>query len=241
MKKFFIATLLSCLSMSCSVSYAQPDLYAGLGGGVNIFTPKRKVIDTIVTSPPTNLPPATKFNQDNGIGANLSAFVGVKEFYNQFAVAGELGVGINSGDAEAKIYNYAQLPNTAISRIKNKGNITISVLPGYYINNNTEGFFRIGFSRGRFEAKSSAQTGGDLIATGRSTKWLSGYVVGAGMETAVTPCINVRFEYDYSQYQSFSQTSRLPSSINLNTDIINSSITPRNHLVTLNVVFHNFM
>jgi opacity protein-like surface antigen len=240
MKKFFIAALLSCFSMS-SVSYAQPDLYAGIGGGVNIFTPKRKVVDVIDITPPIDVPPATKFNQDSGVGANLSVFVGVKESYNQFSLAGELSAGINSGDAEAKIYNYAQLPNTAISRIKNKGNFTASVLPGYYINNNTEGFLRLGFSRGRFEAKSSAQTGGDLIATGRATRWLSGYVFGAGMETKITPCISLRLEYDYSQYQSFSQTSQIPSPINLNNDIITSTITPRNHLVTLNVVFHNFM
>ena len=240
MKNFFIATttLLTCLSISNS-SYADLDLYAGLGGGLNIFTPKRKVVDTI--NPPAS-PITTKYNDDSGLGANLTIFAGVKEkFFNAYTLAGELSGSLSSTQAEAKIYKYAQLNNNAVSRITNKGNFTVSLLPGYYINQTTEGFLRLGLSRGRFEAKSSAQSGGDLIATGDTSRWLSGYVLGAGLETAITPCIKARAEYDYSKYRSFSQSSVLPDTINPNLDLIQSTVTPRNHAVTLSVVFYNFM
>lgn len=236
MKK--LLALSAALFVHLNISYAYTELYGGIGAGLNQFMPERRVDDTIVLDPPLPFPTTSSYNQDSTTGGNLAAFIGLKEKIDQLALALELKGNWSSAETEAKTTNYFNNNVTAVARVREYGNISISLLPGVYLNNKTEIFLTGGYIRGKFEAKSAGDTGGNLIATGQTSRWLSGFVIGGGLETSLSPCINARLEYNYKRYQNIKQNSVLPPEINFNQDVIQSKVTPQDHLVLLSVIFH---
>ena len=234
-RKFLVIT---ALLTHLGIVHAQTEIYGGVGAGLNQFMPERNVDDTIVLDLPLAFPTTSTKSQDGTTGADLSAFLGVKQHINQAAIAVELSGNLSSAQTETKSYDYNNNNVTAIARIRERGNVSLSVLPGFYMNNKTEAYLRVGFQRGSFDVKSAGDTGGNLIATGSTSRWLSGYALGLGVETCVVPYMSARFEYTYSGYQSVSQSSVLPPEISLNTDQIHSKVTPHDHLVMLSFVFH---
>jgi len=230
--------MVSALLMQLGSSYAQTIGYGGVGAGVSVFTPERDVSDTILFDPPLPFPTSYTHNQDGGAGAAVSAFLGLKQHINVFGIAVELGGKLSSAEAKGKINNYAFNNVTAESIIREQGSVNLSVLPSIDINRHANIFLRAGIARGHYELKSNADTGGNLIATGKTTEWVNGFIVGGGLETMITCSMSMRFEYDYSRYHSITQRSVLPPDININSDIILSKVRPQDHTLMVSFILN---
>src|SRR3990167_9975642 len=62
---------------------------------------------------------------------------------------------------------------------------SLSLIPGMLITEDTMGFLRLGIGVGKLKA---------------SARWLTGYVLGAGVDVPLSPSWDIRFEYDYTLY-----------------------------------------
>lgn len=69
----------------------------------------------------------------------------------------------------------------------------VDAIPGYMLSDNTMAYGRVGFERGKFEAKDST---GAKASDNRN-----GLRVGLGLQTKVADQIAVRGEYDYTRFQ----------------------------------------
>lgn len=225
------ATVLISTSSFAGIGSAL-ELYGGVSGGADYFTPKREV--TQITA---GLPSIKYKNTDNKIGAVGNVFLGIVYQAEQGGLALELADQVTGAETEAKIENY--LNNQGIiasANIKHLNTASISLVPNIRMTQTTNLFLRGGFAKGQFRVESGDDTGGNLIATGSRQVWRNGYIAGIGMETCVSPSISVRLEYDYAQFQSISASSTLP--IIYLGDTINSKVTPRDSVAMLSIVFH---
>lgn len=74
----------------------------------------------------------------------------------------------------------------------------MSVIPGVMISQNTMAYARLGVVRTGFEVKSSA---GNYEESSKETS--TGGQAGLGLQTALTPNLDLRGEYDFTSYKSF--------------------------------------
>lgn len=234
MKKLIASvTLLSALLPA--MTYARNEIYGGLGAGADLSQPKRDV-DFIATTPPNYF----LHNRDATWGALGRGFLGFKYTGGQYGLGLELGGQFSSARTEAKTENFANIAGlTAMARVQQKSAFDLSLLPSVCLNQNSDAFLRLGYRKSRITAESGANTGGDLLATGSDTKWLSGYLVGFGVETTIIQSLSARFEYTYSQYDQIKATSTLPPAQGGNNDTVRSTVTPQDHEITISLVFHD--
>lgn len=112
-------------------------------------------------------------------------FGGYSMLWDQLYGAVEIFV---SDAAVINNYNYNVLGDARNGSANSSWSYGISVLPGYMLNDQVLGFLRLGVLNTRFTtAGGNNETGGQ---------------VGLGMQTSLTPCWDLRGEWDYNFYNS---------------------------------------
>lgn len=133
-------------------------------------------------------------------GVPFNVFAGYGGIVNQgFYLAGELAATLGTGDIQD-------------NGLKSSYGYGASILPGMMLNDHTLAFARAGLVKARFPKQNSNSTGGEL---------------GLGMQTSLTPSIDVRGEYDFIAYRS----------VNGRTGGVNYSVSPRSDQFNLGVVY----
>ena len=120
----------------------------------------------------------------NAVGGNPGVFRGipVKVFAGygsllsqSFYLAGELTATLGTGEISTS------------NNMKTSYGFGLGVLPGVMLNDSTMAYARVGYVRERFSSLNSMVNGGQ---------------VGLGLQTSVTQNIDVRGEYDYTDYKN---------------------------------------
>jgi len=113
-------------------------------------------------------------------GVPFNVFLGYGGIINQsFYLAGELTGTLGTGD----------LQNNGL---KTSYGIGGSIIPGVMLNDRTLGFLRVGVVNARFSKPGTNSTGGQF---------------GAGLQTSLTQCVDLRAEYDFIAYRSVNFTN----------------------------------
>ena len=80
-------------------------------------------------------------------------------------------------------------------------NWQVSILPGYNFTKSTEGYVRLGWTQAK--GNISGNVGG---VPGSFDHTFNGWVVGLGVDEAVTPNVAVRLEWQYLNFSSFNES-----------------------------------
>src|SRR5579883_1693444 len=113
-------------------------------------------------------------------GVPFNAFVGYGGVVNQaLYLAGEVGVTVGTGE----ISNHYGLKTTY--------SYGASVLPGFMLSDHTLAFARVGAVKTRFSNQDKTASGGQF---------------GLGLQTSLTPELDLRGEYDFTAYNSFTSS-----------------------------------
>lgn len=143
-------------------------------------------------------------------GADFAAFIGITKRWQQFDLAAELSYDHAFG---SKTLSVQPAPPTPLYSVKESMSDTVglSLLPGYYFDNQLHVFTRFGAVLSNFRSKSSVNGGGDIGYTGSLSKWRWGAQVGVGADYPVwmigSKPLSLRLEYDYTRYPHFNETS----------------------------------
>jgi opacity protein-like surface antigen len=107
----------------------------------------------------------------------------------------------------------------------------LSLLPGYMINQDTQLFGRVGVTYGQFKVDGNAFA---LLQQGVNAQPFNfsetetGYQLGLGLQTTLTPCLNLRTEWIRNEYGSFTKP------------VLNSSLNREGDLTFSHPVSHQF-
>lgn len=180
-----------------SAAMANPVPYVGGNTGIVTNTSSSVAIGSMTTSGVGGH--TTIFSQPgNYRGVPFNLFAGYGGVINQnFFLAGEVFGTVGTAD----ISNNNQM--------KTSYGYGASVLPGLMLCDNTVAYVRAGVVRSRFTNDSVTRTGGQ---------------VGLGLQTTLTQNIDLRGEYDFTGYRSFS-------------NVIGNVSSPRQDAFNLGVVY----
>ena len=186
MKNIIIGLITGVLMLVTPSAFADNEnggTYAG--GGIGIYT--GGVTLTI---------PASSVSVDLGsssLDVGLNLFGGYKMNMGKGSIAGE--VAFNSGTGK----NINLTSGATTSNIKMTNNWSVSVLPGYNLTQDTTSYLRLGYTQGK----------GEMTATGApaSSHTFNGYVVGFGVDQAVSPNLAARLEYQVLNFSSWTDTT----------------------------------
>lgn len=133
-------------------------------------------------------------------GVPFNVFAGYGGIVNQnFYLAGELAATLGTGDIQD-------------NGLKSSYGYSASILPGVMLSDRTLAFARAGIVRARFPKQNSNSTGGEI---------------GAGLQTSLTQCLDLRAEYDFIAYRSVSGR----------TGGVNYSVSPRSDQFNLGLIY----
>ncbi len=89
-----------------------------------------------------------------------------------------------------------------------------SIIPGIKVGKNTMAYLRAGIIRTRFEVSQPATISGFTLQEWPSNNTATGGQLGIGVQTSLTKNVDVRAEYVYTAYSSFSSNSNSVSPTN---------------------------
>ncbi len=200
LKKLLSAMLSAALLMSASTSFAQPGVYLGAALGANQGS----------WSVRDNKGNNYGFGTRGAIGTLLAGYAfNADHFY--------LGVEGFATEASNKSGTKA-ISNTVTRYIRQTYSYGLGVLPGFIINDGAIVFARVGAVRSHFQVRDSSPS---LTVSNAPTQ--TGAQVGAGIQMAISQGFDLRGEYVYSTYNSYSNT--------------NGRFTPRDSQVNLGVIY----
>lgn len=153
-----------------------------------------------------------------------SIFAGYGQYFNNmFYLAGELNY--NFSDAEAK-YSVGNALSAYNASISGRNSFGVSLIPGVKVTDASLLYAKIGYVRTNFKATES-QTGALTGNYNTSvSKNVSGTDYGVGMETLVSDKLSVRAEYNYINYNSFTNATS------------GSKFSPKDNQFMVGLVYH---
>lgn len=184
-KKLVIASLILGSSTAFAVNGTP---YVGADIGINHQMFDDKVLDSRIDF------------GDTGILINLNAGYGAL-VTQKIYVGGEVFASMTGSEVEGAKLN----DDTFSLKFKTKYSYGASILPGVMLSNDTMLYARAGIIRTRFDVKEEASAiASNFIPTGSDENTVTGGQLGLGIKTKLVRNIDVRGEYAYSSYHSFS-------------------------------------
>lgn len=178
LKKLLIAS--AVLAASSTIAFAGTP-YVGVGLGVN--DSQTKISDSNSS--------VSKFGARSAL---LNVFAGYGALVSQnIYLGGE--VFFNGTSGQAKVTE----DNGDYSKLTTKNSYGISFIPGVMVTDHTMAYLRAGVVRGQFRAQALDETLGYAAQTNN----LTGGQVGLGMQTSLSQNVDLRGEYVYTGYHSY--------------------------------------
>jgi opacity protein-like surface antigen len=154
--------------------------------------------------------PFTETATDQANFGFASVFV---EYSKTYSPTTELVFGLDyipfKGEIDARsktdsdnITNSTITTGTNSIKVELKNHATLYVQPTYKINNDTSWFFKLGYAQADVQA-----SGASLSSTINTKDTMSGPVVGLGMQQNINKDFFVRFEANYTDYDTVSYTN----------------------------------
>ena len=183
-KKLVIASVILASSSAFAVNGAP---YVGADVGINHQMFDDKVLDSRIDF------------GDTGILLNLNAGYGAL-VTQKIYLGGEVFASMTGSDVEA-----AKLEDDSLSlKFKTKYSYGASALPGIMLSNDTMIYARAGIIRTRFDVDQAVSSPlSSVIPNGSDENTVTGAQLGLGIKTKLIRNIDVRGEYAYSSYHSF--------------------------------------
>jgi opacity protein-like surface antigen len=172
---------------------------------------------------------STNVVASNGWGGGAFAGYGMY-FNNLYYLAGEIFVDGSSASQAISSTSTAigagGVTNNANFKASASASWGVSVLPGLKLNDSSLGYIRLGYEGARLRGQQfgSTTSAGGLSSYGSSSKWLSGFNYGVGLETAVYQNVSVRGEFNHTGYGSTSAGG--------------ASFSPTDNQYTLGLIYH---
>jgi len=175
-------------------TYFQVDPYVGVGlGALNSFFRSHDL--AAITNPTTGTTSYFTYGNMNGIYEIYAGYGGLLN--RMFYLAGEIFAD-NTFNSRAKTVTDDGLSGTTINT-KIRASYGISILPGILLTDQTVGFIRLGARRTNF----NTTTNGDAGFVGTINTNRTGFDAGLGLLVALTHNWDLRGEYIYTSYNSF--------------------------------------
>ncbi len=209
LKKFVVASAI--LASTATVAFANGAPYVGASLGVNSAN-----YNTSYNLSP--LSGSVDFGGRNAIG-NLFAGYGALVSQNIY-LGGEVFADLTNTSSEVKVLGGSTEIKTSMT---NKYGYGVSVIPGLMLSDHTMLYGRAGLVRSRFDSKLSA-TSGVFSSAASAQNTVTGGQLGLGVQTSLTQNVDLRAEYDYTQYRA----------INFNDGM---SVKPRTDSFNLGLVY----
>jgi opacity protein-like surface antigen len=224
-KKTMVAMI---VFISASTSFANNG-YVGLGVGYDTtdfyktLQIKNKSNNALIYDKKDNL-------YGNGVVGEM--FAGYQwQLTDVFSLASELSANVNSLTYQGYYVdvNQSEQSNGVFKINKNVG---FSVLPGFNINATTMLYARLGMVRGKFNYQEYKTLDGDKIGI-NDDRWLNGLRLGLGAKMAISENVALRLEYNYLQYQTYTDKS-----FALNPALDRTiKLTPKSHQMLISVSY----
>jgi outer membrane immunogenic protein len=165
-------------------SYDWSGMYAGASLGVSCAN------GILTETAPAVLPalPIVTTHAAEECAKNIGLHAGYNHQFNQFVIGVESGIG----------YNHGWLGEDATIRSGTNMMVDIRARAGYAIDN-TLLYAALGYAGGRNLLEENVLTPPAIVGewTNGQKAWHHGYVMGAGIEHALTDVIRIRAEYNY--------------------------------------------
>jgi opacity protein-like surface antigen len=182
-KKLLVAT---AILTSSSVAFAGVP-YIGASIGVNNTQYNAKVDDVGTT---LNL---------GGRNPNFNIFGGYGAVVNQnIYVGGEVFANTTTGDTEA----YTSGSGATTLKYETRYTYGVSLIPGLMLSEHTMAYGRLGVVRGNFNVKATTP-----VASSNDDDSVAGAQAGVGIQTNLIHNVDLRAEYVYSDYRSFTENN----------------------------------
>lgn len=181
--------LISCLSLLITTScFAGFYVGASVGPEGALFTQKSHVVR------PGSFDVIDK-EHFAGTGVFGSIFAGYGLTYKRYYLAGEINANLSSleYDLTNKEFLHLTFSKTYFTIRSSEG---VSLLPGYFISDNTLVYARIGYANGRLKISESDPT----INSGTTNR--NGIRYGVGIKHAFTPRLALRMDYSQIHYST---------------------------------------
>lgn len=130
--------------------------------------------------------------------AGLNLYGGYKFIMGKGSIAGE--VSYNSGIGKDASINVPGVPSI-VATLKMTDNYSVSVMPGYNLTQDTTSYLRLGYTRAK----------GEMTYPTPGSHTFNGYVVGFGVDQAVSPNLSARLEYRMLDFSSYTDTGATTS------------------------------
>jgi len=123
-----------------------------------------------------------------------SIFAGYRWNNKRYYLAGEVAGNASSAEFSSSNYEYVHksFTNTAY---KIDNSFSVSVLPGLVLNATTFFYTRVGYITGNFKTHTQDTSLANV------DKYLSGFLIGFGVQNDISEKLAVRFEYSQANYQ----------------------------------------
>lgn len=178
LKKLLIAS--AVLAASSTIAFAGTP-YVGVGLGVN--DSQTKISDS-----------NSSVNKFGARGALLNVFAGYGALVSQnIYLGGE--VFFNGTSTQAKVTE----DNGDYAKLTTRSSYGVSFIPGVMLTDHTLAYLRAGVVRGQFRAQAQDET----LGYGAQTKNVTGGQLGLGMQTSLAQNVDLRGEYVYTGYRSY--------------------------------------
>lgn len=206
-KSYLVSSILIC----CAINAHASGFY--VGGGIGVDSTSFSQNSYAGTSGGIG-ETSYDLNGSGGFGTLLAGYQ--YDINNNVFVATEL----NANLASIKSEHWFSSPTGAGSY---NGTFTLyqsyglSVLPGFYVDNNVGLYARLGYSAAELKSSRSYQPGVSGTNYTEQSKWLNGAVVGLGISAPLTPALALRLEYDYVNYAHFNYITNATQSSSVKT------------------------
>ncbi|HHF7372273.1 TPA: outer membrane beta-barrel protein [Legionella anisa] len=155
------------------------------------------------------------FNAMSNISSDGGGFLGIgKRFCNQFYAGLEAFFDVNDNNAKVEVFDANTNNIDGLIKVnfyaKHTYDVGISILPGFFVNDRSLFYARVGFVNGEFEMKGSGfavfpTSAGQQVPFNFSRN-VYGAQLGAGLETQLSESVYLRAEWDFNRYKSFQET-----------------------------------
>jgi len=226
--------LISTGCLFATLLYAAPSprhengFYVGGSIGATQLT-----VNTKVTG---NLGGTISSDRDIALDGITGGILGGYSWYigNHGYLAVEANANLDSANTTIKETSSGGVPSSQSKiHMKMTSSFALSFIPGYFVNDNTVIFGRLGFAAARL---ASSATNGNLNGSGADfTKTVSGYRLGLGLTTELPNNFTLTGEYDYTDYSSFKKSSR---SAFYNNTLLTTNYAPSTQQFVFSVAYH---
>lgn len=206
LKKIIATTAIFAATASIAFADATPYVGAELGGDWGSITLKDAKGVNHTYSPS---------------GALGGFFVGIGgDVTTYFHLGGELFANWSTDSSQNKVINTAS--GTSTAKVSAHYTYGLSLLPGFHLAPKMMAFLRLGVIRGRFNLNQSSPPASATSTSSTNTR--TGSEIGIGLQTTLNKDWDLRGEYDYVSYRSYSA--------------FGNQISARNNIVKVGIIYN---